>query len=51
MSERLNKVTKNVYSNLNKGAVSKKEWNNYISEVDKWVNTNFTSSSGKQCGG
>jgi hypothetical protein len=49
MSERLNEVTKNVYNNLNKGGVSKKEWNNYISEVDKWVNTKLTST--KQCGG
>jgi hypothetical protein len=50
MSERLNKVTKNVYSNLKrKGGVSKSDWNNYINEVDKWVNTKFTSR--KQCGG
>lgn len=51
MSERLNKVTKNVYSNLNKGNISKGIWDNYISELDKWVNTNFTNSSAKQCGG
>jgi hypothetical protein len=50
MSEKLNKVTENVYSNLKvKGGVSKGDWNNYINELDKWVNTKF--SSRKQCGG
>jgi hypothetical protein len=50
MSEKLNKITKNIYSNLKwKGGVYKNDWNNYIDEVDKWVNTKF--SSVKQCGG
>jgi hypothetical protein len=50
MSEKLNKITKNVYNNLRgKSEVSKSDWNNYIGELDKWVNTKFTPS--KQCGG
>jgi len=48
MNDKLNKVTKNIHSKLNKGSVSKGEWNNYINEVDKWVDTKTKT---KQCGG
>jgi hypothetical protein len=39
MSKELNKITNYVHTKLNSGDnISKKSWNKYLTELDKWMN-------------